>query len=238
MKRTKKNRVVKKRHSLKGKPKRHIKKKSITRKPAKHISHKKGVKGMEGKKRHHTKKRSMHGKAKRAGTSIKHMDYSIPKQIVFTGKRHAKKLHHKGRLLGGSAGSLVKRAGGSTINIAAGVAGGIAGAYLVNVIPGTNQKLKVSLPLIAGIFLASMARVPALQAAGMGMGITGGLALLRSFVPSLPVLPSGLAGNSPVALSPVDMARLGIPVRTDLGIPVETALGDMDGLSEGYIVQD
>jgi len=111
-------------------------------------------------------------------------------QVTIMGRKRRRHRGHRrfGQFLGDPGrGDLMKRIGGNTVNVVSGVAGGVVGAYVANMIPG-DKKIRAGIPLLGGIVLASMAQVPALRAAGMGLGIMGGLALLKQFLPAVPVL--------------------------------------------------
>jgi hypothetical protein len=140
-------------------------KKSLKRvmkhKKRKNIFKKEGA-SMAKKRRHH--KRRYHGL-----------------EGIGIGRKHRRRAR-RGILMGGA----VQDIAGSAINVASGVAGGVAGAYVVNMIPITNPRVRNLIPFLGGAIIATMMKQPALKMAGLGLGIFGGYALLKSFVPALP----------------------------------------------------
>jgi hypothetical protein len=153
-------------------------------------------------------------------------------QVIVMGKKRRVSHRRKaaGFLMGGSSGSLLKRVGSNTLNVASGVAGGVAGAYLCNMIPVTNKYLKPGIPALAGIVLASWAKLPALKFAGLGLGVIGGLALVRAFVPGIGLL----AGDSPLYL-PAGNDQMG--ALSDYTMGQVTDLSGMEGETAGYVTQ-
>jgi hypothetical protein len=145
------------------------------------------IKIMAKRKKHH----------KRSG-SMKHHD-----QIIIMGKRHSKKRHghsRRGILMGGKSGDLMKRIGSNSLNTAAGVAGGILGAYLSNMLPIVDKKTKAIVPLFAGVVLTSSVNIPAVKFAGLGLSIMAGLSLVKQLLPSVAVL----SGEPLLFLPPAD----------------------------------
>jgi len=122
--------------------------------------------------------------------------------------------------------SILMQAGGA-------VAGGIGSSYLVNMIPNIDPKLKAAIPLAGGVALSmtKMANKPLIKALALGMMVTGGLALVRQFMPTIPLL----AGEDEVSGEAVmvpgsaeQQAMLGEP----LGIDDEEFAGEPLGATE------
>jgi len=159
-----------------------------------------GLGGFEGRRR-----RRGHRRARR--------------QILVMGKRRGRRRSRRGLLMGQFGGNVMQRFGANTLNVAAGVAGGVGGAYLANMIPdmtpdaNTNRMLKAAIPALAGILLASTVRMPALKFAGLGLGVVGGLSLMKTWFPQLPAI----AGETTLLLPDRSLGAL-----TDFsGAPVE-----------------
>lgn len=165
-----------------------------------HIKAKKvRVSGMARKKRHHKR---LHGLEGRRSMSRR--------QVIIMGGRRHRRHSRRGLLMGGDG--IMQRMGNNALNVAAGVAGGVGGAFVSNLIPAP-AKIKALLPVIGGIALASATRIPAIKFAGIGLSIIGGLSLVKQFMPGVPVL----AGES-VILIP-DGSAPGLTDRSGMGDP-------------------
>ena len=138
------------------------------------------------------------------------------RQIIVMG-RGRRRHRRRGLLMGG--GGLVNQMGGNTLNVAAGLAGGVGGAYIANMLPIENTKIKAAMPLVLGIVVASMARMPALKMAGLGLGIMGGMSILKQYLPAGMLL----AGETPMMLP--ETIQRAIEDRT-MGRVIEPLSGD------------
>jgi hypothetical protein len=108
------------------------------------------------------------------------------------------------------------------INTGIAVAGGVAGSFAANKLPIADARIKAAVPMALGLVLGmtKFGRKNAMvQAAASGMMVAGGLALLRQFAPTLPLL----AGEEDVQITDETGAQL-------LGAP--TLLGDPVNLGE------
>jgi hypothetical protein len=208
---TKKVKKAKKHKAKKAAPK-----KIKTRK--KHIF-KKGVSKMT-----RSKKRIKKHSGRRGSPAIHHDGQVI---IMGSKKTSKKRRARSGFLMGGSSKEKIKAIGNNALNVASGVAGGVLGAYLGNMLPIADARLKAGIPAGAGILLASFARIPALKFAGIGLGVMGGLALLRQFMPSLPML----SGTETVVYLPAPVGPMG--QLSDL-----TGQSNVDEMNIGYITQN
>ena len=138
------------------------------------------------KKSHSKKLKGVSVMAKKSGKKAKHHD-----QIIIMGKKgkHKRAKRHGKFLHGfGNPGFSLKEIGGNTLNVAAGVAGGVGGAYLVNKITGIDAKVKAIIPIVAGVIIASVMKIPALRFAGVGLGIIGGISLIKNTMPGVQLL--------------------------------------------------
>lgn len=119
------------------------------------------------------------------------------------------------------------------INTGIAVAGGVAGSFAANKFPIADAKIKAAIPVALGLALGltKIGRKNAMvQAAATGMMVAGGLALLRQFAPTLPLL----AGENEVDMvtdSQVN-ALLGAPVDL-MGTPYDL-MGEEDSEEEDY----
>lgn len=119
------------------------------------------------------------------------------------------------------------------INTGIAVAGGVAGSFAANKLPIADAKIKAAIPVALGLALGltKIGRKNAMvQAAATGMMVAGGLALLRQFAPTLPLL----AGENEVDMvtdSQVN-ALLGSPVDL-MGTPYDL-MGEEDSEEEDY----
>ena len=137
-------------------------------------------------------------------------------QIIIKGRRRHRR---RGLLMGGTAGTLVQRIGGNAMNTAVGVAGAVGGAYLSNMIPVADNRIKAGLAALAGITLASSVRMPALRHAGIGLAIMGGLSLVRQMAPTLPLLTGEGCGG----------LALPLPMGATMELP---SMAGLDGVAE------
>jgi len=123
-----------------------------------------GFEGFEGKRKRRTRRRSTRAYGfegrKRSRRSVRR--YGFDKKDIM---------------------SILMSAGGA-------VAGGIGSSYVVNMIPNLSPKVKAALPLVGGVALSMtrMASKPLVKSLALGMMVTGGLALVRQFMPTLPLL--------------------------------------------------
>lgn len=197
------------------KKRRHITK-SKKRKPKKHFHALKG----SGKMKKSKKRRGKHSRR-----SPSHQD-----QIIIMGKHGKKKRHGRGRKFHGlgDPGSFVSDLGLNTVNVLSGVAGGVIGSFAANKIPIGNSKAKAIGLAILGILVATVAKVPAVRLAGLGMGIAGGFSGLRQFVPGVPLL----AGE----MIPVQEQRQ-IPDQSSIMGEMVPVSGYGGGIRTGYQTQ-
>jgi hypothetical protein len=97
------------------------------------------------------------------------------------------------------------------INTAIAVAGGVAGSFAANKLPIADARIKAAIPMALGLALGltKFARKSAMvQSAASGMMVAGGLALIRQFAPTLPLL----AGEEDVQITNEDGTQLlGVP---------------------------
>jgi hypothetical protein len=151
------------------------------------------------------KKPATRRKARRYGTEI----------LLGTKKRTRRKTAR--RYSGFGKSDLLK----PLINSGVAVAGGIAGSFVVNKLPIGNAKIKAALPLVIG-------KNPMIQAVGTGMMVVGGLALVRQFVPTIPLL----AGEDEVSLidTSIDPTLLGAPVDL-MGTEINLSADDEEYIS-------
>lgn len=94
------------------------------------------------------------------------------------------------------------------INSAVAVAGGIAGSMIANKVPVADARLKAGIPILGGLLLgmSKFGRKEMVQSLASGMMVAGGLALVRQFAPTLPLL----AGENEVDL--LDTQYMGSPL--------------------------
>jgi hypothetical protein len=97
------------------------------------------------------------------------------------------------------------------------VVGGIGSSYAVNMIPNVTPKIKAAIPLAAGIALSmtKLSSKPIIKAMALGMMVTGGLALVRQFMPTLPLLAGEDEVSGEALMLPAgeeDQAMLGDPM--------------------------
>ncbi|MFA5235097.1 MAG: hypothetical protein WC390_11920 [Sulfurimonas sp.] len=94
------------------------------------------------------------------------------------------------------------------------VGGGIAAGVLANKLPIADARMKAAAPVLAGLILATTIgkRNPMLRQVGTGMAVLGAVALIKQFMPNVPML----AGEGYVYLPPPgenaymgDMLQLG-----------------------------
>lgn len=157
--------------------------------------------------------------------------FSHPSQVIVMGSKKTRRARRRSpALMGFPGGNLVKRMGANALNVASGVAGGVAGAYVANMVPVTDARIKAAIPTLAGIFLASFAKIPALKFAGVGLGVMGGLSLVRAFLPGVGLL----AGDIPLYL-PASGSQMG--ELSDLSLGEVTDLSGMEGSTVGYVTQ-
>jgi hypothetical protein len=112
--------------------------------------------------------------------------------------RHGVKGHKDAAVIYMGRRSVSRRAGGggkrdmtATITATAlGVLGALVGSIgTAKFAPASmNPKIRAALPLGAGLLLATMMRNRMIQAAGAGMAIAGGLAIVKLMAPTLPAL--------------------------------------------------
>lgn len=95
----------------------------------------------------------------------------------------------------GRGGKSTKQMLANLMPILIGTGGAVAGNVAANLIPGLNPKVKAVLPFALGCGLAIFGgRNPIIRGLAYGMGIGGGLSLVRTFAgPSIPLL----AGEEP-----------------------------------------
>lgn len=129
------------------------------------------------------------------------------------------------RYYSGSKTDIVK----PIVNTAIAVGGGVAGSIIANKLPIADSRIKAALPLGLGIALG-MSKIgrknKMAEAAATGMMIVGGLALLRQFAPTLPLL----AGENDIDVTDVNGNLLGAPVDL-MGIADQSTLDDYEELS-------
>ena len=162
-----------------------------------------------------TKKRRQVRKAKRY--SPHEMVIKHPSQIVMKGKSGRRKKRHSRAILMGNPGEVVRAAGANMLNILAGTAGGIGGAYVANMTGISDPKVKSGAAAILGLAIASTVRIPAIKFAGIGLGIVGAAGLVKAFLPSIVLL-----GDSPIFFPARSSRLLGDPVHVRMhGAPID-----------------
>jgi len=146
--------------------------------------------------------------------------------------RRKKRVHHRRRhYMGGGKGALV-----STLMEGAGVVGGAVGASFVSrMIPISNPKIKAAIPVALGLGLGltKFGRKGIMKDVAMGSITIGMISLLKSFVPSIPLLSGDveLMGYLPTGEA---QAMLGAPIDGELEGDIDGAVvGDFEGDFEG-----
>ena len=153
----------------------------------------------------------------------------------FMGKRH--KIRHHRRKRSYMGGLDVKSISGSIME-GAGIVGGAVGAsFLSRMIPISNAKLKAAIPVALGLGLGmtKFGKRGIMKDVAMGSITIGMISLLKSFVPSLPLLDGDveLMGYLPTSES---QAMLGMNYDGDYdGMSVSEFDGDFDGDFEGEL---
>lgn len=104
----------------------------------------------------------------------------------------------------------------SVMDIAIGVGAAAVAGFALSKIPNVTPTVKSAIAIGAGAFLAGNKK-PMLKNAGVGLGIAGGLALLRTVAPAVPQL----AGDDDADFN---FGAYEMPQLTALGDPV--SLGD------------
>jgi hypothetical protein len=121
------------------------------------------------------------------------------RQLVITmpKKRRSKSMRGESVDFSGSGrgGNSTKQMMANLMPILIGTGGAVAGNVAANLIPGLNPKIKAALPFALGCGLAIFGgNNPIIRGLAYGMGIGGGLSLVRTFAgPSIPLL----AGEEP-----------------------------------------
>lgn len=107
-------------------------------------------------------------------------------------KKKGKAMAQKKNKSSGNPGNPGRKAGMmKTVQEAAGVVGGAVGAgVLANMVPLPDPRMKAIIPLAAGILLATtkMGRTVLVKNMALGMMAAGGLAVVRQFMPNVPLL--------------------------------------------------
>lgn len=177
-----------------------------------HFTRLKG-RGKMARKRKHSKRRFHGFGGRRSG---QHSDI-----IVMGKKRRSHRRRSRGLLMGDPG--LIGDVGGNLVNVAAGLAGGVVGSYVTNMVPVANLQIRAMIPLLGGVVIASISRMPVLKMAGLGLGIVGGLSLVKHIMPGV-----NLLGEDPQMWIPA-ADRMGIEDQSNLGEVVEMAGEDSIG---------
>ena len=78
-----------------------------------------------------------------------------------------------------------------------GAAGAVGAAYGMKFIPLQNRNLKAAVPILLGLFLSGQKNAMVARA-GLGIGIAGALAAVKSFMPNVPMLEGSALGEDPL----------------------------------------